>query len=178
MRAPANNAERLKWLFTAIAAGVFLALVWYSRADAQTVTPTREGTADWLCCDDALCTSSTSHQRQDTAIAACVNRSFVDGKVRWLVPARYRIAVTLPAPPVVTPPATTRLTWTAPTSNTDGTAISQSLTYRVEAQTDGAWSALATVNSTSYDAPGTSGCWRVVAIAGGVASDPTGAACK
>jgi hypothetical protein len=32
MRAPANNAERLRWLFTAIAAAVFFALVWNTRA--------------------------------------------------------------------------------------------------------------------------------------------------
>ena len=146
-----------------------------NRADAQTVTPTREGTADWLCCDDSACSVSTGHQRQDTAFAACVNRSFIDGKTRWLVPARYRIAVTMPTP---APAPTSKLTWTAPAKNTDGTLISQPLTYRVEAQANGAWSALATVNSTSYDAPGTSGCWRVVAIAGGVESVPTGAACR
>ncbi len=178
MRAPANNAERLRWLFTAIAAAVFFALVWCSRADAQTVTTTREGTADWLCCDDSACSSSTAHQRQDTAIAACVNRAFADGKARWLVPGRYRVEVKLAAPAPVEPSPTSHLYWTAPTKNTDGTPITGPLSYRVEAKAGEAWAALATVSALTYDAPGSTGCWRVVAIAGGVASDPAGPVCR
>lgn len=171
----------MTWHFRLFLAGLLLlglvGLCVHRTSFAQTVTTTREGAADWLCCDDAACASATQHQRQDTAIAACVNRSFADGKARWLVPARYRIAVTLPAPPVE-PPATTKLTWTAPTSNTDGTAISQPLTYRVEAQAGSTWSALATVSGLAYDAPGSTGCWRVVAIAGGAESDPTNPVCS
>ncbi len=40
MRAPANSAERLRWLFTAFAAVAFLALVWFTRVDAATVSGT------------------------------------------------------------------------------------------------------------------------------------------
>jgi hypothetical protein len=35
MRFPANNAERLRWLFTAIAAAVLFAAIWYSRPAAS-----------------------------------------------------------------------------------------------------------------------------------------------
>lgn len=170
--------HRLSPSFRLFLAGLALLLMLGAivhRADAQTVTTTREGAADWLCCDDTACSSSTSHQRQDTALAACVNRAF-DGKPRWLVPARYRVAVTPPAPAPA--PVTSRLTWTAPTANTDGTPITGPLSYRVEAKAGEAWAALATVSALTYDAPGSTGCWRVVAIVGGVESVPTGAACR
>lgn len=72
------------------------------------VTSTREGPADWLCCDTADCSTSTVHQRQDTAFAACVNRSMADGLPRWLVGGRYRIEYTPPTCTALQPPDETR----------------------------------------------------------------------
>jgi len=177
--------DRLTLNFRAFLAGLVLlmlvGLFAAFRVDAQTVTTTREGEADWRCCDDTACSTSTAHQRQDKAIEACVNRTFADGKVRWIVPARYRVAVTLPAPPeppAEPPPATTELLWTPPTRNEDGTAIRPPVSYRIEAQSGAEWTPLATVTTLAYEAPGATGCWRVVTISADGESGPTGAVCK
>lgn len=138
------------------------------------VTSTRESAADWLCCDDAACTKATQHQRQDTAIVACVNKA-ADGKPRWVQGGRYRITATAAAPQ---PAPGAQLSWTVPLRNTDGTTITGALSYRVEQQAGTSWTPLATVTGTSYTASAPTGCWRVVAIAGGSESQPTTPACK
>jgi hypothetical protein len=79
-----------------------MALVAASSALAQTVTSTRETAYDVACCDDAGCTVSTTHQRLDTAIVACVNKSLEDGKARWVQGGRYRITSSSAPSPVLT----------------------------------------------------------------------------
>lgn len=135
------------------------------------VTSTRVTSYDWRCVDPAGVTVS-EHQRLDSAFTACLNLTLKDGKARTIEGGRYRITATAPAP------ALAQLSWTAPTLNTDGSPITGPIAYRVEVQAGTAWSSLATVTATSYTAPTPTGCWRVIAIAGGMASDPTGAACK
>lgn len=146
------------------------------------VTSTRETAADWLCCDTADCTTSTQHQRQDTAIVACLNRAASDGRPRWVQGGRYRItapvAPVAPLPPDVQPITGTVLTWAAPTLNTDGSPITGALSYIVEQQISTGWAALGSTSATSMQVTAPSGCWRVVAVAGGVQSAPTNPACK
>lgn len=150
-----------------------LALLLATGAHAQAVTSTRITTYDWRCTDAAGVTIS-EHQRQDTAIVTCANLVLKDGKARLVEGGRYRITSTAAAPPVTG----AQLSWQAPLRNTDGTTITQPLTYRVEQQAGTAWQPLATVTGTSYAASAPTGCWRVVAIAGGAESDPTSPACK
>lgn len=83
-----------------------------------------------------------------------------------------------PPPPPVWSEGTQTLTWTAPTLNTDGTAISTSLSYRVEQalSADGPWSTVANLTATSYTATKLAAgiyYWRVFVTGGGSESVPT-----
>lgn len=62
------------------------------------ISSTRETSYDWACCDDQGCATLTSHQRFDTALLACLNRSVADGKPRWVQGGRYKIGGSLPTP--------------------------------------------------------------------------------
>ena len=78
---------------------------------------------------------------------------------------------------------TANLTWTAPTQNTDGSAITLPLTYKVYGGVQGAAKAvLATVSTLGYTdnaAPnGVTYCYQVSAVAGGQESAKTVEACK
>lgn len=78
------------------------------------------------------------------------------------------------------------LTWTAPTQNTDGTAITQSLTYNVyqgpkgaEAATPVATGVTAlTWSGTAGLQPGTTVCWEVTAQDSGGESAKSAEVCK
>jgi hypothetical protein len=77
------------------------------------------------------------------------------------------------------------LSWEAPATNTDGTPTVLAFTYRVERQTfttPASWTALETVNVTkSYVknlTPGNTYVFRVIAIAGGIESDPSNTASR
>lgn len=74
-----------------------LALLASSVSLAQ-ISSTRETSYDWACCDDQGCATLTSHQRFDTALLACLNRSVADGKPRWVQGGRYKIGGSLPTP--------------------------------------------------------------------------------
>lgn len=92
-----------------------------------TMSSTRETVYDFACCEDQACVTKTNHQRLDAAFAACLNKSLADGKARWIQGGRWRVNVMLPSPPVVTPPppagADVTLSWTAPTTRTDGSSL-------------------------------------------------------
>lgn len=164
-----------------LAAFVLLSIVAFRLALAQ-VTSTRESVADWQCCDTQDCATATNHQRQDTAIVACLNRSSADGLPRWVQGGRYRItapaAPVAPLPPDVQPITGTVLTWTAPTQHTDGSPITGALSYVVEQQSGTSWPALGSTSATSMQVSAPTGCWRVIAVVNNVQSAPTNPACK
>lgn len=83
-----------------------------------------------------------------------------------------------PPPPPVWAEGTATLSWNAPTLRTDGSAIVGPLSYRIVNQSG---VTVATVSALSYTVTGLPAgvhCWRVIAIEGGVASDPSNEACK
>jgi hypothetical protein len=99
------------------------------KAHAQ-VANTRVSAFDWQCQDEAGARIS-DHQREGTAIVACINApsgAYVQG-------GRYRIRK--PSAPVVEPapapaPAGTAvLSWTPPTTNTDGSTLADLAGYRI-----------------------------------------------
>ena len=78
---------------------------------------------------------------------------------------------------------TANLAWTAPTLNTDGTAITAPLSYKVYGGVQGSAKAvLATVSALAYThstAPnGVTYCYQVSAVAGGVESALSAEGCK
>ena len=85
--------------------------------------------------------------------------------------------------PLAAVAGTANLTWTAPTLNTDGTAITAPLTYKVYGGVQGSAKAvLATVSALAYThstAPnGVTYCYQVSAVAGGVESSLSAEGCK
>lgn len=78
------------------------------------------------------------------------------------------------------------LSWTAPTTNTDGTAITGAVTYNVYQGTATALATAAvqtglTATSVTVTAGLTDGatvCWAVTAVAGGIESAQSATACK
>ena len=76
---------------------------------------------------------------------------------------------------------TTTASWTAPTANTDGSAISGTLTYNVYAGPKGGTFAKVasaiTGTSTTITLPSGSNCVAVTAVEGSQESDPSTAAC-
>lgn len=91
------------------------------------VTSTRASTFDWQT-QDANGVRISDHVRFDTAFVACLNTPtcvFVQG-------GRYRITrptTTPPPPPAAT--GTAAITWTAPTQNTDGSALTNLAGFKV-----------------------------------------------
>lgn len=120
---------------------------------AAQVSSTRETAYDWACCEDAACATRTVHQRYDTAFVACLNKSIADGQTRWVQGGRYRVIATVAPPsqpPPVEPPAdppvaTATLHWTAPTTNIDGTPLTDLVGYRVRYWMDAASPLLVTL---------------------------------
>lgn len=96
-------------------------------ANAQGVTSTRVTTFDFQA-QDAAGARISDHTRFDTALIACLNNPacvFVQG-------GRYRITrTTPPPPPPPTDTGTAAITWTAPTQNTDGSALTAVSGYAV-----------------------------------------------
>lgn len=96
-------------------------------ANAQGVTSTRVTTFDFQA-QDAAGARISDHTRFDTALIACLNNPlcvFVQG-------GRYRITRATPPPPP--PPAdtgTAAISWTAPTQNTDGSALTNLAGFKV-----------------------------------------------
>ena len=85
--------------------------------------------------------------------------------------------------PLAAMAGTANLTWTAPTLNTDGTAITAPLSYKVYGGVQGSAKAvLATVSALAYThstAPnGVTYCYQVSAVAGGVESALSAEGCK
>lgn len=78
------------------------------------------------------------------------------------------------------------LTWTAPTTNTDGTPITGTLTYNVYQGAKGAEGATPvqsglsalTVTITAGLVDGSTTCWQVTAVEGGQESVKSNEACK
>ena len=118
--------KRLVYLFLTITLTGFAAL-----ALAQTLTipaPTRDTAYDWQC-QDASGAKISDHQRFDTAIVACLNAptgAYVQG-------GRYRINRTSSPPPPPPPPQTgsVTLSWSPPTQNTDGSALTNLAGFRI-----------------------------------------------
>lgn len=131
------------------------------------VTSTRVTSYDWRCTPTDTAKAPSDHQRFDTAFLACLNQG--GGIVQG---GQYKVATSSAAP------STTTINWQAPTQYTDGSPITSALTYRVETQSGAQWVALAMVATLTYTAPGTTGCWRVIAIEGATQSDPTNAVCR
>lgn len=103
---------------TIVAAALCLLVVGLAMAQ---VSSTRVSDFDWQCADTAGVKIS-DHQRFDTAFVACLNSpngAYVQG-------GRYRITR---APTPVAGSAT--LSWTPPTQNLDGTALTNLAGYRI-----------------------------------------------
>jgi hypothetical protein len=86
------------------------------------VSSTRVSDFDWQCADTAGVKIS-DHQRFDTAFVACLNApngAYVQG-------GRYRITREATPEPV----RSATLTWTPPTLNVDGTALTNLAGYRI-----------------------------------------------
>lgn len=84
------------------------------------VSSTRVSDFDWQCAD-AAGVKISDHQRFDTAFVACLNApngAYVQG-------GRYRIDRSAAAA------GTATLNWTPPTTNTDGTALTNLAGYRI-----------------------------------------------
>ena len=93
----------------------------------------RTGNTPWSCQTLAGVVVS-SHAQQYKAEEACVNAAFATGAPHKAVgrcELEVSAIVTTPAPPPPPVLGTAQLTWTAPTSNTDGTPVVGVLTYRV-----------------------------------------------
>lgn len=109
-----------------------------SVAYAAEYQATRVSAFDWQC-QDAAGTKVSDHQREGAAVTACANLSLKDGKTRYVQGGRYRIQsgvtpepVPTPVPvPVPTPSGSATLTWIVPTTNTDGTPLTDLKGYRV-----------------------------------------------
>jgi hypothetical protein len=87
------------------------------------VSSTRVSDFDWQCAD-AAGVKISDHQRFDTAFVACLNApngAFVQG-------GRYRITRAAPTPE---PVRSATLVWTQPTTNTDGTTLTNLAGYRI-----------------------------------------------
>jgi hypothetical protein len=93
------------------------------------VTSTRVTPYDWQC-QDVNSQRISDHARFDTAFVACLNApngAFVQG-------GKYRIAKTAqPTPPPTPVPVlgTATFTWGTPTTNTDGSPLTNLVGYRV-----------------------------------------------
>lgn len=119
MRIFIGCAQALAW--------AFLCLLVVGVSHAQ-VSSTRVTTYDWQC-QDAAGVKISDHQREGSAIVACVNASngaYVQG-------GRYRINKSAPAPTPTPAPAlgSASLNWTPPTQNTNGTALTNLAGYRI-----------------------------------------------
>jgi hypothetical protein len=99
------------------------------------VTSTRETSYDFACCENAACSTFTTHQRLDSAYTACLNRSIGDGQPRWVQGGRWRVSISIPRPPAnpYIPPTTgaATLNWTAPTTRSDGSSLTNLAGYRI-----------------------------------------------
>ena len=113
---------------------------------AQSVDSTRLSGYDWRC-ERPDGTVVSNHQRQDTAEAVCINLALQDpgaayvvrhGGVSWV--ATNDAPIPNPSPPVLGPPGggvgDVTLSWTAPTTNSDGSPLLGTLTYRLYYGTD------------------------------------------
>jgi hypothetical protein len=134
---------------------------------AADITSTRVSSGDWQT-QDANGVKLQDYARQDTAIVGCINTP----ACVFIVGGKYKITkATVTPPPVM---GSIPLLWSAPTLNTDGSAISASITYNVyhgisaTALTD-----KVTVNGLSYNygnlASGTH-YFAVSAVVGGIES--------
>ena len=96
---------------------------------ADTVTSTRVSAYDFQA-QDTNGAKISDHTRFDTALIACLNNP----ACVYVAGGKYKITRTTstPAPPPPpTPTGTAALTWTAPTRNTDGTALTDLAGYRI-----------------------------------------------
>jgi hypothetical protein len=149
---------------------IFLAFVLLPFVAGADVTSARVTAYDWQCVPSNGA-SPSNHQRFDLAFIACVNQG--GGIVQG---GQYKVAASAGTPAPTT--TTTRINWTAPAIHADGTPITAALSYRIEVQSGTTWTPVATVSGLSYDAPGSSGCWRIVAIEGASQSAPTNQVCR
>lgn len=144
---------------------------------AADVASTRVTTYDFQI-QDAAGNRISDHTRFDTALVACLNNPvcvFVAGgkyritRATTPAPGPAPTPTPVPTPPPAptpqpipsTPPAPVVLTWTAPTQNTDGTAVKLPLCYRVEWGLGNAFDKNATTCATTYTVTGLGvGTWR------------------
>lgn len=149
-------------------------------AFAADITSTRVSAYDFQT-QDAAGAKISDHQRFDTALVACLNTPtcvFVAG-------GKYRITRgTTPPPPPPPPPATgtAALTCTTPTKNTDGTNITQPVTYKIYHGTSptalNEVVPLATCAYTFTALPSGTHYFAATAIAGGIESSQIGPVSK
>lgn len=97
---------------------------------ANAADSTRDGgTADWMCCTDKACTTIIV-QKADAvrAFIECQKLVDADKLPRW-----YRSNAFKVTPSVVTLPVggSVKLTWTPPTQNTDGSALTNLVGYTI-----------------------------------------------
>lgn len=89
------------------------------------------GTADWMCCTDKACTQIVSQKADPVrAFKDCEAKTDADGITRYVRSNAFRVTKVVVTPPP--PPAgTARLNWTVPTQNTDGSALTDLVGFRI-----------------------------------------------
>lgn len=116
----------LGWTFALLGLIFLLA----PNAHAQTLpAPTRTTPYDWQC-QDEVGNRISDHQRYDTAYVACWNAA----NGHRVTGGTYRLNKPTTAPPPPPPPPATNialLSWTPPTTNTDGSALTNLAGYRI-----------------------------------------------
>jgi hypothetical protein len=148
------------------------------------------GTADWQCCADKACTTIISqHADAVRARDACGRLTDADGVTRYTRSNPFRITSSAapPPPPPPPPPVTgsAALTWTPPTLNTNGTALTNLTGYRILYGTSPTALTqsiqVSTPTATSHTVTGlASGTWHfaIVAVASTGEAAPTNTASK
>lgn len=123
------RAERvLKWVMVGLA---LLTLAAFFATAAHASDYTRDGgTADYMCCADKACTTIISqHADSVRARDACGKLTDADGKTRYTRSNAFRITSSASSQPPTTGSVT--LSWTPPTLNTDGTALTNLAGYHI-----------------------------------------------
>lgn len=105
-----------------------IACLFLLSASALAAEYTRDGgTGDWLCCSDKACTTIISqHADAVRAMKACEKLTDADGVTRYTRSNAFRITAA-PAPTT----GSVSLSWVPPSTNTDGSALTDLAGYRI-----------------------------------------------
>lgn len=111
----------------------FILLSLFIASSTWSADATRDGgTADWMCCKDKECTEVIVQKADPVrAFIECQKLTDADKITRYFRSNAFRVTPSGAATPPPPAPGTVVLSWTPPTQNTDGSALTNLFGYEI-----------------------------------------------